>query len=334
MTNATKVEESYFQEKIVSRYTDVISSKLGGEIVSVSNEWFAKAENLIKPGKPIREAARFTFAGAWYDGWETRRHNPEIADWVIFKMGVASARLIGCEVDTAYFNGNQAPYISVEASTSGDIDANWEEIIPKVACGPSQRHFFIRNEGLTDTAYTHARLRMYPDGGIARFRLFGKVVPIATLDASAVINSASCLQGGVCVSASDQHFSPASNILLPGRGHDMSDGWETTRSREEGHVDWAIVKLGFRTRVSKITVDTAFFRGNYPESITVEGIDTKEESPASDDKGWKFIVERSKTTADAEHDYAIEGGEFYTHVKLTMIPDGGVKRLNVWGTAV
>lgn len=250
-------------------------------------------------------------------------------------MGVSSASLIGCEVDTAFFNGNQAPFISVDATTLGDdkdySTADWDEIISKQPCGPSQKQFFIRDM-LTDKKYTHVRLRMYPDGGIARFRMYGRVYPLMTQDNTTVIDSASCHQGGVVVLTSDQHFGSASNLLLPGRGHDMSDGWETARSREKGHSDWAIVKLGFRTKIVKVIVDTAYYRGNYPDSITVQAIDIKKDIPDSNDSKWEMIVPVSKTEADKEHIYTITGGKSYTHVKLSMIPDGGVKRIRVFGT--
>ncbi|GMG20058.1 unnamed protein product [Ambrosiozyma monospora] len=134
----TVYTQEKFQEQIVQRYTDIIGEKLGGKILAFSDEWFAAAENLIKPKAPIRDPSRFTYKGAWYDGWETRRHNTSKSDWVIFKMGVASASLIGCEVDTAFFNGNHAPAISVEAanltddsSYADDGNTQWDTIIPE-----------------------------------------------------------------------------------------------------------------------------------------------------------------------------------------------------------
>ncbi|KAH3671938.1 hypothetical protein OGAPHI_000124 [Ogataea philodendri] len=331
----SKLSEAEFQEEVVNRYTDVIGEKLGGKVLAFSDEWFAAAENLIKPKAPIRDATRFTYAGAWYDGWETRRHNTDEADWVVFRMGVASATLIGCEIDTAFFNGNHAPHISVEATTLADDSnyekASWESVIEKTECGPTQRHFFKRDQS-TEKKYTHVRLRMYPDGGIARFRLYGTVYPIIPQDISTVLDTASALNGGVCVGFSDQHFGSADNLLLPGRGHDMSDGWETKRSRSPGHVDWAVIKLGFKTNVSRVVIDTAHYRGNFPQYITLEGLNTEEYSPSFEDSKWEFLVDKSKTGPDKEHEYTVEFSKPVTHVKLTMIPDGGVKRVRVFGT--
>lgn len=331
------VSETEFHDGVVAKYTDVIGEKLGGRILQVSDEWFAAAENLIKPKPAIRDATRFTHAGAWYDGWETRRHNVEEADWVIFKTGVSSARVIGAEIDTAFFNGNHAPHISVEGASLGDDGnvsaAQWEPIIEKVECGPSQRHFFVR-DALTEASYTHIRLRMYPDGGIARFRLYGTVVAIRPADLSTVLDTAAAVNGGVAIARSDQHFGSADNLLLPGRGHDMSDGWETKRSREKGHVDWVAIRLGALTRVQQAVVDTAHFRGNFPQKINVKGVRVSGDSevPAFDSARWETLVGDSKTGPDKEHTYEVQSLGPYTHVLLTIIPDGGVKRVRVLGT--
>lgn len=329
------LSEQQFKDQIVSKYVDVIGEKLDGKIHSFSDEWFAKAENLIKPKAPIRDATKFTYAGAWYDGWETRRHNEEEADWVIFKFGVSSANLIGCEVDTAFFTGNHAPAISVEAAqvfNDSDLDKltdkDWETVIPKTECGPNQKHFFARDK-LTEKNYTHARLRMYPDGGIARFRLYGHVVPV-TKESSDVIDFASVKNGGVAIKVSDQHFGTADNLLLPGRGHDMSDGWETKRSREPGHTDWVVIRLGAPAKLQKVVIDTAHFRGNFPQKINVKGTSVKDENDI-DKAEWTTIVPDSKTSADKEHEFTIKNNEALSHIKVTIIPDGGVKRIRAFG---
>lgn len=343
--------------------------------MSFSDEWFAAAENLITAGAPVREVGRFTPAGAWYDGWETRRHNTEPADWVIIKFGVASAQIIATEVDTAYFNGNHAPAITVEATYVPpashaspeaereylEKEAKWDEIIAKTECGPSQRHFFIREDGITEKVYTHARLKQYPDGGIARFRLYGKPTAVLPSSPDQVIDLAHVANGGVATAFSDQHFGQVDNILIPGRGVDMSDGWETKRSREPGHVDWVIVRLGLPGYVDRVVIDTANFFGNFPQSVTVEALDNSG-SPDSDvkvnDDRWKFIIAQTKAGPNQIHEYVRKGesapvatdaevegpkaafqvltankDELVTHVKLTIIPDGGVKRLRVYGRA-
>ncbi|QLG73072.1 hypothetical protein HG535_0E01560 [Zygotorulaspora mrakii] len=329
-------EEKIFNSKIASEYhsVDVIGAKLGGKVLSFSDEWFAAAENLILPKAPVRDATKYTPAGAWYDGWETRRHNENPYDWVILRMGVFSAQIVGGEIDTAFFNGNQAEFASVEglydeaATDISETDERWDQIIPKFECEPSKRHFFLRTDGLTEKKYTHIKLKMFPDGGIARFRLYGKVFPPNVVSATKQhpLDLASACNGGVALAVSDQHFGSADNLLVPGRGHDMSDGWETTRSRKPGHVDWVIIQLGRETSfLDKVIIDTAHFKGNFPQYIMVHG------AQGPQDDNWIELVPKSKTGPDKEHEYVIGKEQKITHVKVTIIPDGGLKRIRVWG---
>ncbi len=319
-------------------------------MLAFSNQWFADAANLLTPTPPVRAAGKMVFTGAWYDGWETRRHNPEPFDWVIIRLGVASGTVVGVEVDTAYFNGNEAPAISVEGcfrdgtSDGGDDEVvawggargSWETILGLQPCGPSQRHGWkLATE--TAKAYTHVRLNMYPDGGIARFRIFGHAVPVFPADPAAVFDLAAAQNGGVAIACNDQHFGTKDNLLLPGRGKDMGDGWETSRSRTKGHFDWAIIRLGAPGHVQRFLVDTAFFRGNYPQKVKVEALrwaGPAGSEPAADDTAWGEAVPPSKCGPDQEHDFVsqLPADQVVTHVKLIMIPDGGVKRLRVYGT--
>lgn len=310
-------------------------------MLAFSDEWFAEASNLLNPAAPISQPGKQVYTGAWYDGWETRRHNTAPFDWVVIKLGVASGTIEGIEVDTAFFTRNHAPAVSVEGVFSSD-DAKvvewggergeWETILGIQECGSSQRHGW-KLVAPTTKAYTHVRLNMYPDGGIARFRLFGHAVPVFPEDKGAIFDLAAAQNGGVAVSASDEHYGVISNLILPGRGKDMGDGWETSRSRGKNHVDWAIIRLGAPGTIEKLVVDTAFFRGNFPQKVKVEAIDwSGEGQPGVAADGWVAVVEPSKTSADKEHDFdsAVKNKPF-THVKLVMIPDGGVKRIRVLG---
>lgn len=325
--------------------SDLINKALGSRILSFSDEWFAAADNLTTPTPPIRKPGVFTYAGAWYDGWETRRHNVEEFDWVVIRLGVASGRVKGVEVDTAFFNGNHAPEIAVQGvfidddakeedvKTKDFWDTHGETFLSKQECGSSQRHGWLLSQ-ITEKAYTHARLLMYPDGGIARFRLFGHALPIFPADISTTFDLAATVNGGLAIACSDQHFGTKDNLLLPGRGVDMGDGWETKRSRGE-HVDWVIIKLGTPGIIEKLVVDTAHFRGNFPQKVQVfaapDGV-----APKHDDSVWKEVLEPQKTGPDAEHEYAKEvlkgvEGTMFGYVKLVIIPDGGVKRIRVFG---
>ncbi len=280
------------------------------------------------------------YSGAWYDGWETRRHNAEPFDWVVIRLGVASGTIEGIEVDTAFFNGNHAPAISVEGCFSQNDDevlswkggrGSWVTILGTQECGPSQR-FGWKLDAPTTKQYTHVRLNMYPDGGIARFRLFGHAVPVFPADKDAIFDLAAAQNGGVAVSCSDQHFGTKDNLILPGRGKDMGDGWETARSRAKGHIDWAIIRLGAPGYIQNFIVDTAHFRGNYPQQVKLEAIDWKGDSePAADAKGWTTMAEPIKGEPDVEHPAeSLVKDRAFTHVKLIMVPDGGVKRVRVF----
>lgn len=281
------------------------------------------------------------YTGAWYDGWETRRHNSASFDYVVIRLGVASGTVEGIEVDTAFFAGNHAPFISVEGVFSSDDEevvswkggrGQWETILGIEECGPSQR-FGWKLAVPTTKAYTHVRLNMYPDGGIARFRLFGHALPVFPDDKEAIFDLAAAQNGGVAVSCSDEHFGRISNLILPGRGKDMGDGWETTRSRGKDHVDWAVIRLGARGTIQNLTVDTAFFRGNYPQKAKVEAIDwSGEGEPGALADGWTDVVEASKCSPDKEHGFeSLVKDKIFTHVKVIMIPDGGIKRIRVHG---
>ncbi|PHH85959.1 hypothetical protein CDD83_10940 [Cordyceps sp. RAO-2017] len=322
---------------------DLVSATLGGKILACSDQWFAEAANLLTPTAPIAQPGKMVFTGAWYDGWETRRHNPEPFDWVVMRLGVASGVVRGVEVDTAFFTGNYGPAISVEGCFSGDDDevvswrggrGRWQTILDARPCGPSRRFGWKLAHDDNGRAYTHVRLNMYPDGGIARFRLFGRAVPVFPDDAEAVLDLAAAQNGAVAVSCSDQHYGTKDNLLLPGRGKDMGDGWETARSRGRDHVDWAIVRLGAAGRVQSFVVDTAHYRGNFPQKVAIHALAWQrlDAEPAAADEAWREVVAPTKMGPDQEHQLpCADPDALVTHVKLTMIPDGGVKRLRAYG---
>lgn len=243
------------------------------------------------------------------------------------------------EIDTAFFDGNHAPEVAVVGTFEADDSvvtkegyAGWETILPKQECGPSRRQAWSLG-GLTRKAYTHVRLQMYPDGGIARFKLFGVAVPVFPQDVDGQFDLAAAVNGGIAVSCSDEHFGKIANLILPGRGVDMGDGWETKRTRGE-HVDWAVIRLGAKGYIQGLVVDTAHFRGNFPQKVQVfatlsEGVD-----PVGLSANWVEILSPQKTGPDVEHAYnelTNVQQQAFTHVKLVMIPDGGIKRIRVLG---
>jgi allantoicase len=346
-----------------STLTQLTTSTLHARILSCSDEYFAAASNLLTPGPPLRKPGYFVHTGAWYDGWETRRHNPKEFDWVVVQLGCVG-RIEAVEVDTAYFNGNEAPEVSVEgcylpgggdgSGVNGEGFKGWKEVMARQPCGPSMRQgWWVGGPGVTGEQFTHLRLRMFPDGGIARLRVYGEVVPPplaeGTMAERPLEDLVSALNGGVAIACSDQHFGGKNYLVLPGRGKDMGDGWETARNRTKGHVDWVICRLGLRGKViEKLVVDTKDFRGNFPRGVRVDGYSMesakaamgREDDPREDDEGWVPVVKGEKACrADTEHvfegedlvQHGVLEGRVWTHVKMTIIPDGGVKRIRVFG---
>ncbi|PWN44477.1 Allantoicase [Ceraceosorus guamensis] len=355
-----------FARKLGSTSTEVSSVALGGEILSFSDEWFAPASDLLKVEAAPSLKGQFGPKGALFSGWETRRHNPTF-DWVILRLGpAAGAQILGVDVDTAWFNGNEAPEVEVwalhldEDQPIEESDSRWVSLLHRVPCGPSARHLWITpDEKPTEQVFTHIKLRMIPDGGIARFRVYGTITApplgqgfeeqtpthaepsIEALNLSS-LDLAHVLNGGRVVFTSDQHFGIGPNVLLPGRGKDMGDGWETKRSRTPGHKDWLIIQLAEPAYLSYAEIDTLHFLGNFPESVALHGLALAPgaQLPTAFEQGdWDELVPRSKTGPHKKHFFRIKSSadsiavkfKAYTHVRVAMFPDGGIKRVRLIG---
>ncbi|KAG0047432.1 hypothetical protein BGZ83_007521 [Gryganskiella cystojenkinii] len=321
-------------------YTDLAVATRGGKIITLTDEWFAEAKNLLTPTAPISAPGRFVPTGAWYDGWETRRHNSPNYDWCVIQLGYAGT-IAGFEIDTSYFTGNHSPFVSVEGCTETSPakaqirtheewdKVEWVPVLTKVALNANARHGFKLKAGPTREHYTHIRFRMYPDGGVARLRVYGKVHEVHPANKQELYDLASAAAGSLVVDYSDAHYGHPSNILLPGRGHDMSDGWETKRSRAPGHVDYATIKLGQSGHVTDIEIDTAHYMGNPPKQVTIEGFE------AGSDKAI-VLLDQAPVTPHRQHFFKVADGlttKKFEKVKVIMIPDGGIKRVRVWGAA-
>ncbi|KAG2079215.1 Allantoicase [Suillus decipiens] len=315
--------------------TELSSVVLGGKVVKVSDEFFAEAFHLLEVEPAPSLKGQFGPNGALYNGWETRRHNPSY-DWCVIELGTLGT-IVGFDIDTTHFNGNEAPEASVDGifdSSLGEHDVNnakWTEILPRVPLGPSQRHLFKIPE---TERVRYVKLNMYPDGGIARFRVYGNVVPVQPDSPQEVFDLAHVFAGGRVTFMSDQHFGIGANLILPGRGKDMGDGWETKRSRQKGHKDWVIIQLGTPGHLRTVEIDTAHFKGNFPETCELHALYSEDEIPDSNDVEWAQILSPVKLGPHRRHFFALEADVSiaYTHVKLTVYPDGGIKRVRVYGT--
>ncbi len=315
---------------------DLAAEKLGGAVLAANDEFFAPKENLLKASAPVFIEGKYTDLGKWMDGWETRRRRTPGSDWCIVRLGL-SGIVRGVIVDTSFFRGNYPEECSIEAcAVDGhptvdeldNADLGWTEILPRSALqGDSQNPFTVQS----DSRFTHLRLRIYPDGGVARLRVFGEVVPDwrrlrsrgGEIDLAAVEN------GGLVLSCSDMFFGHRHNLIMPGRAANMSDGWETKRRRGPGH-DWVVIKLATPGNVHRLEVDTSYFKGNFPESCSLEGAYSTTDLEIAE---WKPLLKRTKLQAHTRHCFEQEVSDagLVSHLRFNIFPDGGVSRLRVYG---
>ena len=323
-----------------SELPDLASETVGGAALAASDEFFAPKESLIKASRPVFREDEYTDRGKWMDGWETRRRRTAGNDWCLIRLGLRGV-IHGVVVDTTHFTGNYPDACSVEAcAVPGDPTvaelsaAAWAEVLPKTALrGDCENAFPIRGSGRS----THVRLHIFPDGGVARLRVYGVVAPDwEKLVREEEIDLAALANGGLVVAASDMFFGHRHNLILPGPARGMRDGWETRRRRGPGH-DWAIVRLGREGVVRGVELDTSHFKGNAPGSCSVEGVRFPEASaealpPAA--APWREILPRVAVTPDAVRVFREEVRDVgpVTHARLNIYPDGGVARLRLFGS--
>jgi allantoicase len=325
---------------------DLASSRVGGRVIAASDDFFAPKSNLVKPGPPVFVAGKFTARGKWMDGWESRRRRTPGHDWCVVELGMRG-RIRGVDVDTRYFTGNFPSHCSIEAldttrpvsRTLAAIEgAPWTEILIRSPLRGDSHNYFDTAHGASSTArpWTHVRLNIHPDGGVARLRVHGDVVVDWKRLARSrrAIDLAEIRNGGLVVGANDMHFGAKDNMIMPGRAKNMGDGWETRRRRGPGH-DWAIVRLGAPGGVTRVEVDTNHFKGNYPDSASLDGCNAPEASIASlGSADWIELLPQTKLKPHHRHFFSRELRRTgpVSHVRLNIFPDGGISRLRVYGT--
>jgi len=326
-----------------TEYIDLAAERLGGRVLAANDEFFAPKENLLKAADPVWIADKYTDVGKWMDGWETRRRRTPGYDWCIAKLGLPGV-IHGVVVDTSYFKGNFPEHCELEACAMDgdpglaqleDLATQWTNLLPKSRLAGDARNPFPISSSIR---VTHLRFKIYPDGGVARLRVHGEVIPDwPALDrAGGEIDLAAVEHGGWVIVSSDMFFGSRNNLILPGLSTGMHDGWETRRRRGPGH-DWCIVRLGAAGKVGRIEVDTSHFKGNFPESCSLEVCAAPRDlidPSALDALPWKEILTRTKLQADSPHAYEKEllGAGEVTHARFHIYPDGGVARLRIFGT--
>jgi allantoicase len=320
---------------------DLASARVGGRALGASDDFFAPKSNLLKPEPAIFIPGKFTTRGKWMDGWESRRRRTPGHDWCVVALGIRGT-IRGVDVDTRHFSGNHPSHCSIDALDASVAPARtswptvgtpWIPLLQRVELkGNSQNFFAVAN----DRPWTHLRLNIFPDGGVARLRVYGS----AAIDWTSIartgkpVDLASIMNGGRVVGASDMHFGARDNLIMPGRARNMGDGWETRRRRGPGY-DWAIVRLGTAGIVSRVEIDTNHFKGNYPESASLEAtLVSTGSADALAAAEWRELLPRTRLAPHRRHLFAKELSPIgpVSHVRLNIYPDGGISRLRVHGT--
>lgn len=310
--------------------------RLGTRVILASDDFFAPKERLIAPTEPVFVADKYDDHGKWMDGWESRRKRDEGHDFCVIRLGTPGV-IHGFDIDTSHFTGNFPPAASIDAcSTNSEVpgeDEAWYELLPRVELEGDSHHFrSVKN----DSVVTHLRLNIYPDGGVARLRVYGEVrcdakqfSPGDELDLVALEN------GGRALCCSDEHFGSMHNLNIAEPGVNMGDGWETARRRGQGN-DWVVMALAVPGTIERVELDTAHFKGNFPDRAEIRAARiSATEDVGSESERWPVLLPETKLEADKTHQFtdSLKSVGTVTHVRLNIFPDGGVSRLRLFGKA-
>ncbi|MER5772133.1 allantoicase [Streptomyces sp. NPDC001985] len=337
-----------------THHTDLADRRLGAGVLAANDEFFAQRENLLLPGPAVFEPGLFGHKGKIMDGWETRRRRgpstgrPHPAgddhDWALIRLG-APGVVHGIVVDTAHFRGNHPRSVSVEATAVtgtpapeelGSPEVTWTPLVPRTVVGGHAANGFTVTAG---RRFTHLRLRQYPDGGIARLRVHGEVVPDPEwLGALGTFDLVALEHGGRVTDASDRFYSPPENTIRPGRSRRMDDGWETRR-RRDGGGDWIRYRLTERARIRAVEIDTAYLLGNSAGWARLSVRDGDHDGDGGDGRGgggegggaWSELLPMTRLQPDTNHRFVLPEPRVGDGVRIDIHPDGGIARLRVLG---
>ncbi|WP_217904847.1 allantoicase [Marinobacter lutaoensis] len=316
---------------------NLADASLGARVLFVTDEFFAPRERMLDPAPPVFYPDRYDDHGKWMDGWETRRRRSTGHDECVIRLAMPG-RLMGVDFDTSFFTGNYPPAVSLDAcycpgGDPGD-DADWQTLVPATPLQGNDHGF---REIRSDQPWTHLRLHLYPDGGLARLRVYGKPhCDWSGLREQDEVDLLALAHGGDQVAWSDAHYGEPRKLLRPGRGVNMGDGWETRRRREPGN-DWCILALGHPGLPRRVEVDTAHFKGNYPAACSIQaarvapGTGTVQ-SLVTQSMFWPVLMAEQPLSADSVHRFeTLADLGVITHLRFNILPDGGVSRLRLYG---
>jgi allantoicase len=329
--------------KDFTQLADLAAERLGGRVLEANDDFFAPKENLLKESQPVFIEGKYTLRGKWMDGWESRRRRTPGFDWCLIRLGLPGI-IRGILVDTSFFTGNYPERFSLEGCDLGGRQpyksekqrlhsekTEWVPIFPEMALQGDSRNLFAATGG---RRFTHLRFRIFPDGGVARLRVYGEVVPDLRAIARREIDLVAVENGGSAIALSDQHYGAPRNLLMPYRAKNMGDGWETKRRRGPGH-DWVILKLGVPGVIHRVIVDTAHFKGNYPDSCSLDTACASGQlvdATNAESLPWQEVLPNTKLKANHRHGFEkMRHARAATHVRFRIFPDGGVSRLRLFG---
>ena len=323
---------------ISGKMINLADPKIGSKVIFRTDEFFAPAHRILKTDNPIFKEGLFDKHGKWMDGWETRRRRSKGYDYLILKLG-KPGRIFNVDIDTTHFNGNQPTYASVDGCFSKNKpnkNTKWFKVFSKKKLGPNKNHNFAsKNRSI----FNYIRLNIFPDGGVARIRLYGKINMENINLNKKNINLTSVLNGASIIGCNNEHFGRAENIIAPGKAKNMGDGWETRRSRGK-NFDWLIIKFGKSGLIKKLEIDTHHFKGNYPDTCSIQTANIVKNVSnnfiVKNSKKWKYILNKSKLSANKKHVFKkfLLRRNKENLMKINIYPDGGISRIRAFGNFV
>ena len=327
------------KEKIIftNGLIDLAQPRLGTKVIYKTDDFFASANRIISPTEPVFKVGVFDKHGKWMDGWESRRKRTEGHDFIIIKLGKPGT-IKKVDVDTSHFNGNQPAMVSIEGANSHSNKINqlkWKPLLSKKKTKANSHHYFTVN---SNKVFTHIKFNIFPDGGVARLRLYGSIAKSNKLK-NKKINLASLLDGSSVIACNNEHFGKAENILAPGKAKNMGDGWETRRRRGKG-FDWLILNSLDGKEIDKIEISTHHFKGNFPShcSLQVAYLPNSKNSKqiVKSSTKWKYLLKDAKLSANKVHVFKnnLMKKDKINFIKINIFPDGGISRFRIYGKSI
>ena len=326
------------KEKIIftNGLIDLAQPRLGTKVIYKTDDFFASAHRIISPTIPVFKDGVFDKHGKWMDGWESRRKRTSGHDYIILKLG-KPGKISKIDVDTSHFNGNQPSMMSMEGANSKTKKIKqfkWISILSKKKVKANSHHFFSVK---IDKIFTHVKFNIFPDGGVARLRLYGSIAK-SNKSRNKKINLASLLDGASVIACNNEHFGKAENILAPGKAKNMGDGWETRRRRVKGN-DWLILNSIDGKSIDKIEISTHHFKGNYPSYCSLQAAYLTSKSYkqiVNSSNKWKYLLKNTKLSANKTHKFknTLMKKEKINHIKINIFPDGGISRFKIFGKKI